>query len=457
MPTVNRSTIGRNLDMLIVDDDEELREGLASYFTRRGHAVAQAADAQEALRQLESRAFGVAILDVVMPGMSGMDLLGRMRDEHVDTEVVLLTGEGSIETAVEAMKLGACDFLTKPIRLKQLEGVVHKAVETGRIRKENRQLSDLLRRSVSQHHMIGDSPAIREVFRLIERAGPSDKPILIQGESGAGKELIARALHEASPRADKPMVVINCAAMPELLLESELFGHEKGAFTGASASKPGLFEAADGGSLFIDEIGELSAALQPKLLRVLEDGSLRRVGSLKERRVDVRLIAATNRDITFEVQEKRFREDLYYRINMMTIQAPPLRERGADVRILAEHFCGEGWEFEPECLQAIEKYHWPGNVRQLINAIERMRILADNELLCKANLPPEVLGVGPHRGHLVYDSDIDLATLTRARIVQAMRENLGNKARAAEVLGVNRRSLYRLIGKYQILPSELGS
>jgi transcriptional regulator with PAS, ATPase and Fis domain len=302
--------------------------------------------------------------------------------------------------------------------------------------------------------MIGDSVAMKDVYRLIERAAPSDKPILIQGESGTGKELVARALHDASSRADKPLVVINCAALPEQLLESELFGHEKGSFTGATTAKPGLFEVADGGTLFIDEIGELAPALQPKLLRVLEDGSMRRVGSLKERRVNVRLLAATNRDLGKEVEEKRFREDLYYRINIMTILVPPLRVRENDVLQLADHFAGSGWEFEAACRDAIARYHWPGNVRQLINAIERAKMLADDELLKKANLPPEVVDTSSARELPSYESDADLASIARARVVQALEKEHGNKLRAAKALGVSRRSLYRLIEKYNVQPNE---
>jgi DNA-binding NtrC family response regulator len=404
---------------------------------------------------LEKRAFDVAVVDMVMPGMSGMQLLEKLKDDNADTEVVLLTGEGTIETAVEAMKLGACDYLTKPVRMKELEGAVQKAADARRLRRENRQLRAILERATPQHQMVGDSQAMREVFRLIERAAPSDKPILIQGESGTGKELVARALHESSRRADKPMVVINCAALPEQLLESELFGHEKGSFTGATTAKPGLFEVADGGTLFIDEIGELAPALQPKLLRVLEDGSLRRVGSLKERRVDVRILAATNRDLAKDVEAKHFREDLYYRINIMTIPIPPLRQRGRDVLVLADHFAGPGWEFEPACRDAIANYSWPGNVRQLINAIERAKILADDEILTVDNLPPEVAGGGGAQP-VVFDADVDLASLTRARVVQALQKEHGNKLRSAKALGVSRRSLYRLIEKYNIQRCEVG-
>ena len=447
----------KTLDLLIVDDNDELRQGLVEYFSQLGHYVEQAACAEDALPMAHSRAFDVAVIDMVMPGMSGIELLQQLKTEHIEAEVILLTGEGTIEKAVEAMKLGAIDFLTKPVRMKQLDAVVRRAADTGRLKKENRQLREIIQRSEPKHSMIGDSVPMKEVFRLIDRAGPSDKPILIQGESGTGKELVARALHEASERADKPLVVINCAALPEQLLESELFGHERGAFTGATTSKPGLFEVADGGTLFIDEIGELAMALQPKLLRILEDGSLRRIGSLKERRVDVRIVAATNRDLAQEVEAKRFREDLYYRINIMTIQLPPLRQRGTDVQLLADHFGGPGWEFEPAALEMMKRYSWPGNVRQLINAIERAKILADDEILRKENLPPEIGGDGAASTPSIYDPEIDLASLTRARVVQALQREKGNKLRSAKTLGISRRSLYRLIEKYHIEPREIGN
>ncbi len=270
--------------------------------------------------------------------------------------------------------------------------LIQKAYERRQLRKENRQLKAVLGRSQPNSEMIGQSPAMQEVFRLIERAGPTDKAILIQGESGTGKELVARALHRASPRADKPMVVINCAALPETLLESELFGHEKGAFTGAISAKPGLFEVADGGTLFIDEIGEMPGSLQAKLLRVLEDGSMRRVGSLKERRVNVRLLAATNRDIREEVRTGRFREDLYYRINVMSLDLPPLRERAGDIPLLVEHFLGADWRIEADALEVLRRYAWPGNVRQLINAIERAKIMADDQIVRLQDLPSEIVG-----------------------------------------------------------------
>jgi transcriptional regulator with GAF, ATPase, and Fis domain len=299
---------------------------------------------------------------------------------------------------------------------------------------------------------------MQEVFRLIEKAGPSGKAILIQGESGTGKELVARALHRASPRADKPLVVINCAALPETLLESELFGHEKGAFTGAVAAKPGLFEMADGGTLFIDEIGEMPGALQAKLLRVLEDGSMRRVGSLQERKVDVRLLAATNRDLQKEVQAGRFREDLYYRINVMSLELPPLRERTGDIPLLVQHFLGPGWEIEPEAMARIEAYAWPGNVRQLINALERAKILADDRRIRLKDLPKEVVhspvAAAPAAPAAVLVTD-DLATIQRHKIVEVLRREAANKSKAARALGIDRRKLYRLLEKYQITDREI--
>lgn len=445
----------KSVELLLVDDDDDLRRGMVRYFGELGYRVSDAGAGEAALPLVRDRDFQLAVLDMAMPGMSGIELLETLKQESPDTEAVMLTGEGTIESAVEAMKLGASDFLTKPVRMKQLDAVLRKALETRKLRRENQQLRTLISRQEGDREMIGDSPAMRDVFRLIDRAGPSDKPILIQGESGTGKELVARALHQASPRADKPLVVINCAALPEPLLESELFGHEKGSFTGASAAKPGLFEVAEGGTLFIDEIGELAPALQPKLLRVLEDGSLRRVGSLKERRVDVRVVAATNRDLAQEVDEHRFRSDLYYRINIMTIDLPPLRNRGEDVTLIAEHLRGPGWRFDPAAAEAIRRYHWPGNVRQLINAIERMKILADDEVLKRENLPAEVLAAEADPHAAMLDPEADLAAITRAHVVQTLSREHGNKLRAAKSLGVSRRSLYRLLEKYDIKKDEI--
>ena len=438
-------------DLLIVDDDAEFRSTLTRRFLRRGYRVQDAADGEQALAWLAKRQFDVVLLDMVMPGMTGIEVLERLKAEYPESEALLLTGQGTIETAVRAMKLGAYDYLTKPFPLSELEVLVQKACERRQLAKENAQLKAVLKRAEPRWEMVGRSEPMRDIFRLIERAGPSEKPVLILGESGTGKELVARALHQNSPRAEKPMITFNCAAMPEQLLESELFGHEKGSFTGATAAKPGLFEMADGGTLFIDEIGEMPLTMQPKLLRVLEDGSLRRVGSIQERRVNVRVITATNRNLGKEVADGRFREDLYYRINVMALELPRLRDRPGDVPLLVSKFLGPEWEISAEALQALERYHWPGNVRQLINVIERGKILAEGRTIQIADLPREVAQATPPGGIRAENEDDfgdELASIQRAKVLEVLDRERGNKSRAAKALGINRRTLYRLLEKY---------
>lgn len=444
-----------HVDLLVVDDDDEFRDTLARRFSRVGFQVSEASCGEGALEMVQRRDFDVAVFDMMMPGLSGLDLLKRFKENHVECEVVFLTGKGTVDTAVDAMKLGAFDYLQKPFPLQELEGVIRRASERRQLRKENRQLRALLDRAKTTSEMVGQSPVMQDLFRLIERAGPSEKAILIQGESGTGKELVARALHEHSTRADNPMVIINCAALPEPLLESELFGHEKGSFTGAIGAKPGLFEVADGGTLFIDEIGEMPGALQAKMLRVLEDGSLRRVGSIRERKVNVRLLAATNRNLLEEVQAGRFREDLYYRINVMSLELPPITARKGDVPLLVAHFLGMGWEIEENAMRALERYDWPGNVRQLINVIERGKIMAEDQTLRLRDLPREVVEVMGEEVHSTLPLTDDLASIERAKVVEVMRKEHGNKTRAAVALGIDRRKLYRLVEKYSIKPAEL--
>ncbi len=442
----------KRIDLLIVDDDAEFRETLVRRFQRRNFAVAEAPSGEDAIRISHRRLFDVAIIDLVMHGMSGIELLEKFRAMHPECEVIMLTGQGTIEFAVQAMKLGAVDFLTKPFPLNELEQLVEKVYERRSLKKENLQLKAVLRQRTPKTLILGDSPAVHELRRLIGKAGPSGKAILIQGESGVGKELVAKALHETSDRAEKPLVIVNCAALPESLLESELFGHEKGSFTGAVADKQGLFEVADGGTLFIDEIGEMPGSLQAKLLRVLEDGSMRRVGSVKERRIDVRLVAATNRNMAKEVAEGRFREDLYYRINVMSLIVPPLRDRAGDVRILAEHFLGSEWQIEPQALAMLCRYGWPGNVRQLINAVERAKILSDDGVIRAADLPLEVCQSGELRVTSGSTEPYDnLASIEKSKVVEVLARENGNKTRAARRMGIDRRKLYRLLEKYDLV------
>ena len=444
------------ITILLVEDEADFRETTARWMSRKGHNVAEAPNAQEALVLLDRQQFDVAVIDMNMPGISGVELLQRMKSDNIETEVIILTGQGTIESAVQAMKIGACDYLTKPFPLGDLEQRCRLAWERGRLSKENRQLKAVIKRSEPKTEMVGESAAMKEVFRLIERVAPTDKAVLIQGESGTGKELVAQAVQKNSKRADKPFVTINCAALPENLVESELFGHQKGSFTGATSDKPGLFEVADGGTMFIDELGELPLALQPKLLRVLEDGSLRRVGSHKERKVDVRIIAATNRDLAEDVKDGAFREDLYYRLNVMSLKLVPLRERGNDVNLLIDRLMVKGWEIEDDARAVLLGYQWPGNIRQLVNVLDRASVLADNNTITIDDLPSEIVD-GPTEpvegfrpvAHL--DHDISrLDEIEKAHIVEILEREKGNKAKAARALGIHRRKLYRLLERYDL-------
>jgi DNA-binding NtrC family response regulator len=437
------------IDLLIVDDDADYRSMLVRRFKRRGYQVHEACDGVDALELAARRQFDVAIVDMTMPRISGLEVLEKFKASQPECEVIMHTGEATVDTAVKAMKMGAYDYLTKPCTMAECETLVEKAAERRQLAKENVQLKELLQRWPSEPEMVGESAAIKEIWRLIERAGPTDKAILIQGASGTGKELVARALHRRSNRADKQLVAINCAALPETLLESELFGHEKGAFTGAVSAKPGFFEVADGGTLFIDEVGEMPGSLQAKLLRVLEDGSMRRVGSIKERRVDVRLLAATNRNMADEIKAGRFREDLYYRINVMSLNLPPLRERTGDLPLLVKRFLGPDWQIAPEAMQALDRYDWPGNIRQLINAIDRAKILAEDNLITLDDLP-DAMQVTLPPAEVSSTDPLNLSELERRTVRAALDEAKGNKAKAAQFLGISRRALYRLIEKYRL-------
>lgn len=456
------------IKLLLVDDEEDSRRSSAKWMTCKGHDVTDVSNAAEAMGLLERESFDVGVFDMNMPGMSGLELLQRVHEDQIDIEVIMLTGQGTVETAVSAMKMGACDFLIKPCSLGDLEHHCFRARERRDLKKENRQLKQVIARTRPKAKLIGESKSLVDVSRMIDKCAPTNKPVLIQGESGTGKEVVAQAIQQASRVADKPFVTVNCAALPENLVESELFGHQKGSFTGATAEKPGLFEIADGGTLFIDEIGELPLALQPKLLRVLEDGSLRRVGCHRERKVKVRIISATNRDLKTEVDAGNFREDLYYRINVLSIQLPPLRDREGDIDRLIDHFLPKSYHVEPDVRELLNRYPWPGNIRQLINVIERATILADNFDITIDDLPMEIVVYGhepvaiennthSETGHtpssttnrgMLGDTQYTLDDVARVHVLKVLEKENGNKASAARKLGIHRRKLYRLLDRF---------
>ncbi len=444
------------IKLLLVDDEDDFRDTAADFFCRRGHQVTAVPSGKAALDAIRCQQFEVAVLDVHMPELDGVALIPRLIEEDDELQILMLTGGATVDTAVASMKAGALDYVTKPIRLVDLEKLLRKAARTVRLKRENDRLKQLIQRQSPSSQIIGNSPAIQEVFRLIGRVAITDLPVLIEGESGTGKELVAKQVHAQSRLSKGPIVIVNCAALPESLLESEFFGHEKGAFTGATATKPGLFEIADGGTLFVDELGEMAMSLQAKILRVLEDGVIRRVGSIKERQVQVRIVAATNRNLTDEVAAGRFREDLYYRVNVLRIVLPPLRQRQGDLELLINHFIGPDWGLDKEARAALRSYRWPGNVRQLINAIQRGKLLADDGVIQLGDLPPEIVGKAISSNHdksitAVDMSDTsDLASLNRHFVQATLARTNGNKAEAARLLGIHRRSLYRLMERYSL-------
>jgi DNA-binding NtrC family response regulator len=441
--------------LLIVDDDDDMRQDLARLFRKQGHEVTAAVSGEDALNKAAHARFDVALLDLHLPGMSGIDVLGRLKEQQPELEALMLTAHSSIETAVEAMRQGAYDYLTKPFRAADLAIHVQKAFEKVQLQRREQQWLRQLSYESPRYRLVGSSPAMRKVVGLIEKVAATDATVLVRGASGTGKELVARALHTNSPRRTRPLVTVNCAALQETLLESEVFGHEKGAFTGAVAAKPGLVEVAEGGTLFIDEIGEMAPGLQAKLLRVLEDGHYRRVGGTQEMQADVRVVAATNRDLAEEIKGGRFREDLFYRLNVVSILLPPLRERPGDIPELVEHFLTTRQigplrsRVDAAAMKALTAYSWPGNVRELANVLERAQILAENHVITTEDLPETVVaacaGAPESSGDPRHLSEVE-----RRHVQSVLQEAKGNKVHAARILGVSRRSLYRLIEKHRL-------
>jgi len=447
----------RQPTVLVVDDEKHTREGLARAL-QGDYRVLLADSGERALEVLAAEAVDLVLSDIRMPGMDGVALMRRIRARTPQPVVILLTAYGSIETAVEAMREGAYDFLTKPVSLDRLDILLRRALEAREMRSENRRLREQLDARYGLEHIVGDSPPMQEVVDTLRQVAPSRATVLIEGESGTGKELVAQALHRLSPRAEGPFVAVHCAALAPSLLESELFGHEKGAFTGAVERRIGRFEMADGGTLFLDEIGEIVPSLQVKILRVLEEHRLERVGGGKPVDVDVRLVAATNRDLKKMVAGGTFREDLYFRLNVVAIQLPPLRDRPGDIPLLAARFLTELANengvrppvLAPETLDALTAYPWPGNVRELRNTVERMIVLAHGDTLTPKDLPPALRTAPPRpRGGALSDG-LTLGDAERRLIVAALEATGGNRVQAAKRLGISRRTLHRKINELKL-------
>ena len=438
--------------LLVADDDPAVRESLERTLKREGYRVVVASDGQAGLEQLKAGGVDLVLADLKMPGLSGLELLKATKTVAPDVDVIMLTAFGTVEEAVQAMKDGAYDFLTKPFQRAQLIRLIRKALERRALIAENPALQQRLDDLLRQGAVIGTSPAFQRMMMLIEQVAPSSATVLIWGESGAGKELAARAIHERSARRGGPFVAVNCAALPETLLESELFGYEKGAFTGAAGRKEGRFELADGGTLFLDEVADLSPVTQPKILRVLQEGEFERVGGTKTLRVDVRIVTATNQDLAQLVREKRFREDLYYRLNVITITVPPLRERREDIPFLAHHFLRvyaaknnrklDG--FSEEALARLDAYSWPGNVRELENAVERAVVLARGSVIEVSDLPGSVVGTAPRvEGVVTIPMGMPLAEVEQRLLEETLRYTKGNKTLAAKLLGIDPKTVFR--------------
>jgi len=439
--------------ILVVDDEQNAREALRTILQEEKYEVAEAANGEEALERLASFSPDVVLADVRMPKMDGITLVKKAREGESDAIFIIMTAFASIESAVEAMRAGAENFLVKPLDVNAVLVVLEKALEKRRLRRETEQLRARVRERYRFPSIIGESPQLHAVFDVVKRTAPTKATVLILGESGTGKELIAQAIHEESPRKDKPFIKVNCAALSETLLESELFGHERGSFTGAVGRREGRFELADGGTLFLDEIGEISPSLQIKLLRVLQTREFERVGGTQTLKVDVRLVAATNRDLAAEVKAGKFREDLYYRLNVVAVTLPPLRERKGDIPALVSHFVEKYAAaygktvhgLAPGTLNALLAHGWPGNVRELENVVERAVVLAQGTELTADDLPPTLRGPRASRTPGALIPGATLYEIEREAILKTLDMVNGSTARAAEVLGISVRKIqYRL-------------
>ena len=444
------------IQVLVVDDEQPTRVLMERELPASGCVVVVAQSGEEALEVLSRQDFDVVLLDLKMPGIGGMATLRRLRASGVSAEVVVLTGHPEVESAIEAMKLGAYDYLIKPFKLSEVEAVLKRAAEKRRLREENIALRRMVGQGDTGAVILGQSKAMRSLLETVERVAASNAPVLISGETGTGKGLIAQAIHQASLRAAHPFLVINCSAFQDQLLESELFGHERGAFTGAVVAKTGLFEVADEGTVFLDEVSEMSPAMQAKLLQVLDTGELRRVGGTRLRRVDTRIFGATNKNLQEEVRVGHFREDLFFRLNVISLVVPPLRDRREDIPQLVEHFFSrfrlpgqEPKSLSPEALQFLVGYAWPGNVRELANTIERLVLLVPGTVIEPGDLPPNIR---PTADLATREEAIPLPLdeVERLSIIRALKYTRGKKAPAARLLGIDVKTLSAKIQRYNI-------
>jgi len=447
--TETDGTPRNGLKMLFADDEKSLQKLMANELPRQGHEVTVCPDGTTAIVALEMNAYDCILVDLDMPGHSGIEVIARCKEISPDTEAVVLTGKGSQETAVEAMRLGACDYLTKPCRFNELKAVLARVAQRRQLTRQISALTQRLQTVEGDTQLVGESPSMQRVKNLIAKVAPTNSTVLILGETGTGKELVARAVHDQSTRADKPYVTVNCGALPETLIESELFGHRKGAFTGADEHRTGLFEVADGGTIFLDEIGELPKAMQAKLLRVLESGEIRPVGDNEPRNVEVRVVCATHRNLEQMVEEDEFREDLLFRINTFEIQLTPLRERLDDIPELARHLysrfkpqlpAGDD-VFSADVLDELNSHVWPGNVRELANVIEHATILCDQPPITSEHLPRRFTQ-RRLRGDAVLTLPLSLREIEMQAIYTALERHDGSKPAAAEELGVSLKTLY---------------
>lgn len=450
--------------VLIAEDEVAACRQMAQALTRQDHIVLQAKDGEEALRILLNNDVDVLITDIRMPNMGGMELLEAARRHDPTLQVLIVTAYGDVPMAVEAMKKGAYDFLEKPLSMTRLRELVKKSVEKRRLMVENRALKERLKSRFAFENIVARSRVMLEVFETVRQVAPTKATVLLMGESGTGKELIANAIHYNSPRAGRPFIKVNCAALPETILESELFGHEKGAFTGAYQTRIGRFEAADGGTLFLDEIGAMSAALQVKLLRVLQESEFERVGGNRTIRVDIRLITATNTDLRKAVAEGKFREDLFYRVNVVVIHLPPLRERKEDIPFLAGHFLKkyaaennrDVEAIDEEALVALMRYDFPGNVRELENIIESAVVLTKGRTITLDLLPPAVRAAEPSTDSVVIPVGTTLKDVEKRLIEATLNYTNGNRTETARILKIGRRTLFRKMKEYAITFEKMG-